>query len=702
MKRVTSLIAIISVFFFWFCLSGNAAIFIVNTTFDNVPVGTDPLPFSGTGTLRQAIVDANNTPGHDIIQFQLVGSTTIQPTWQLTQLTDNAGVTIDGFSQTGSSSGTQPPTTATLIVELNGAIAGGAHGLFIVSDSNIIQGIIVNDFEQDGIRIEANHDTTSFNLIYSCFIGTDPSGILDIGNGRNMASLWGGVSILAPAPCQAGWVCAYNTVKENLISGNFAQGVNISNCPEGDVFGNLVEKNFIGTDINGIDFNGPFHSNDHDGVYIGEGAHDNTVDNNIISDNGYEGVCITGLLLTPPMLPPVPINTYNNLIINNTIGLDINLAPLQNFGHGVSIGVYGSAPNAPHFQMLGFAPNNTIETNTIAHNFLCGVMVWEHSYNLVNADQNKITQNSIYNNGTLGIDLDDDGITLNDPGDADSRANEDCNFPIINSATISGSNTTISGTAPFPNPNLGTVEVFIADATSGNGEGKIYLGSAIPDALGNWTLVTSATVTITDPLTATSTDQFNNTSEFSANFGNVVLPVELLAFDVEAKENFNLISWMTEVEIDLNEFVLLRAKKENTFEHIATIESQGGMYTQEYSFEDYDILPNQGYYYQLKVIDLDGKASFSNIIFVISNVNKDFALSPNPAKDYVFLDVNKNNVPLNGIRIYDLTGKLIKEILLSSDLESRLQINTSDLAPGVYLVRIISPVAYNSLKLIKN
>ena len=66
---------------------------------------------------------------------------------------------------------------------------------------------------------------------------------------------------------------------------------------------------------------------------------------------------------------------------------------------------------------------------------------------------NTITRNSISGNGGIGIDLGGpssdpligDGTTLNDPGDGDSGGNLLLNFPVIESATISGSSLTVTG-----------------------------------------------------------------------------------------------------------------------------------------------------------------------------------------------------------------------------------------------------------------
>ena len=65
---------------------------------------------AGAGSLRQAIIDANGNAGQDTIIFNLGagGPYTITLATALPDLTDNAGVIIDGFSNTGASANTIP------------------------------------------------------------------------------------------------------------------------------------------------------------------------------------------------------------------------------------------------------------------------------------------------------------------------------------------------------------------------------------------------------------------------------------------------------------------------------------------------------------------------------------------------------------------------------------------------------------------
>ncbi len=460
------------------------------------------------GTLRWAIIQANLNAGQDTILFNIPGPGlhTIHPVSQLPQLIDTAGLFINGLSQPGASAGPNPPATCILLVEINGANAGASHGFWILSPNNTIQGLIVDSFEQHGIRIQGIPNGTFNNLIIDNFVGIDSSGNIIRANGRNQNRFWGGVYIEV-VPGTTG-VAHDNTIQSNLISGNYAEGVGIANCPDGDVFANRVLKNYIGTDITGTLDRG----NIHDGVYIGEGAHDNVVDSNLISGNDYEGVCIIGY-------PDNAIKSYANSVIHNTIGLTINNQPLPNTRDGVSLGIYGNYKG-------GYAPNNAIVNNTIAYNLRNGIVVWEHSNDTTNTDGNIITRNSIYDNRLLGIDLGDNGVTANDPNDPDNGPNQEVNFPVIQGASYVSGQTTITGTINInTNPAQATVEVFKAKPDpTGYGEGQAFLGSVTPDAAGNWSITLSG-LNVGDTVTATTTDMNNNTSEFCHN-NIIVLGIE--------------------------------------------------------------------------------------------------------------------------------------------------------------------------------
>src|ERR1017187_1222206 len=84
---------------------------------------------SGAGSLRQAISDANSTPGANLITFNIPGSGvhTISTFSALPTLTNS--ITIDGT--------TQPGYAGAPLIDLNGNSGSGRNGL-IINTSNCV------------------------------------------------------------------------------------------------------------------------------------------------------------------------------------------------------------------------------------------------------------------------------------------------------------------------------------------------------------------------------------------------------------------------------------------------------------------------------------------------------------------------------------------------------------------------------------
>ena len=425
---------------------------------------------SGAGSLRQAILDANANAGLDTIAFNIPGAGvhTITPATPLDTITDP--VTIDGYTQPGSSVNTDPfATNALLMIELDGSVAGGggARGLnFSLVGNSVVQGLTIN-------RWASGIHTTSLAavMIRGNFVGTDSTGTSALGNtveGIKVESTGGDV-VGGPTPAD-----------RNLISGNGQSGI-ASAEP-----GILIQGNLIGTDATGT-----LAIPNPTGV-LASGPSSNTVIGNVISGNG------TGLV------------GWNSVIHGNKIGTTADgTGPLGNSGNGFDQGISGATG-------IMFGGTGTGEGNEIAFNGGTGVL-------LNQAVNNTIRGNSFHDNGGLGIDLNGDGQpNFNDPGDADGGANQLQNFPIIQSVTT-GATTHIVGKLDST-PSMTFDLDFYANASCSHFpkdflEGETYLGSTpvTTDGSGNASIDVTLPVATTagTRISATATDPAGNTSEFS-------------------------------------------------------------------------------------------------------------------------------------------------------------------------------------------
>jgi CSLREA domain-containing protein len=489
--------------------------FVVNSTADTPDASTagtacdtDVFTNGDQCTLRAAIQQANATAGPDAVNFNIpgtgvktiaVGATGLGP---LPAITDP--VTINGYTQPGAHPNTKAVgNDAALKVVLDGsAAASGADGLRIEGASNsAIKGLVINRFSSDGIDVLGGGAAgTVGTRVEGNFIGTDPTGTLDRGNAGD------GVSVFAPDVSQT-VVGGTTPAARNLISGN-RNGVEVGDTdaffggqPSSSV---RLQGNYLGTDRNGTKDLG----NDGDGIFL-ESASGATIggttvaSRNVVSGNG------GGLDL---------IFDSGTQVLGNRIGTTAS-------GTGaLGNDLYGIFMQGPPDQGSGnsIGDGTSAGSNTIAFNGQDGV-------NLNSSFGNKISRNSIFSNGGLGIDLRGPGETdstdvptPNDPGDADTGPNGLQNKPVITSAKNTSTKTTIAGQLAST-PNRGyTVEFY---SNPSGDEGKKCLGQkdVTTDSSGNasFTFSPASKVPAGQTVTATARSRnldrsFGDTSEFSA------------------------------------------------------------------------------------------------------------------------------------------------------------------------------------------
>ena len=198
-------------------------------------------------------------------------------------------------------------------------------------------------------------------------------------------------------------------------------------------------------------------------------------------------------------------NATGNRVVGNFIGTDHS--GTQKLGNYQGIHVYDGSNNTIGGTVAG-------ARNVISASQLYGVGVSGDT-----ATGNRILSNSIFSNAGLGIDLGADGITPNDPDDADTGPNYLQNFPVLSSAKKGAAGkTTVRGTLDSTPGKNYTVQLF--SNPSGTDEGKRLLGSQVISTDGSgdasFAFSTEKEITLGQNMTATATGPGGNTSELSA------------------------------------------------------------------------------------------------------------------------------------------------------------------------------------------
>jgi parallel beta-helix repeat protein len=488
----------------------HAATFAVNTTAS-----------AGAGSLRSAINAANATAAADTIEFAIPGNGvhTITPAVALPQITQE--VSIDGYTQPGSSpAAAGVPAVPTIVINASNVV----NGLDINGDDVEVRGLVVRSAQVNGF-----HVLGSGNVLAGNYIGLNAAGLAAGPNGTYGVHIDGGSNNRIGGP----FVADRNVIASNPSGEVFAHAGN-SQRIEGNYLGtdetgavgigggggarivsdfNVVEDNVVAFELAGVQVEGDDNAvrgntlgTDAGGVVpLGnfQGASVVGGDRNVIEDNLASGNLFSGVQLAADNGDPAEDNEVQNndigtdaagtAAIPNGTGVTISASEdntltdnviAGNSGDGVQILAAGADDNRLEGNTIGLLDlgngGSGVEIdggdrnhvgdpgNTIAYNGSDGIDVLAGS-------GNAIRRNSIHDNHGLGIDLGADGPTPNDTDDPDSGPNKLQNDPEIDDATSTSVDWSLDS-EPLTSYRLDFFANDECDRT-GSGEGQTFLDS---------------------------------------------------------------------------------------------------------------------------------------------------------------------------------------------------------------------------------
>jgi CSLREA domain-containing protein len=543
-----------------------AAVITVTTAAD------DSTPNDGSVSLREAIqaINAGNNLGdpdiiaqnpgvfgvNDTILFSISFSSTVQTiavggtgNGALPAIT--RPVTVNGYSEFGASANTLANgDNAVILVQLNGANAGPfADGLLVgaTASGSTISGLVINRFSLNGIELQSGG-----NQIVGNFVGLNHQGTVAEPNQGD------GIRI---SNASSNTIGGSTPALRNVVSGNNLDGIHIVGSTASPATGNLIQGNFVGVNSAGtgfVDFRPDIASPTAAGNFLHgieiSGGNANTVGGNTAGARNVVGFNLDGIALDN--------GAQNNVIQGNFLGVGADgVTAVGQVFHGI---VVRSSDNlSPPFgpgqanepatagNIIGLNPNTlTGLGNLIEFNATAGVAIFgnplPNNASPAQNSGNSILANSIFQNGTsnpaglVGIDLSntfvypkDDGVTPNDTEHGLARdPNNFQNFPVLDSAWVSGGVTAVVGTLTQA-ASHNVTEFFSSTGCSptGFGQGQTFIGAANATTNGSGIASISATMAMVpagsfitatatnftaDPSTPGGSVNLFNTSEFSA------------------------------------------------------------------------------------------------------------------------------------------------------------------------------------------
>ncbi|MGI8967779.1 MAG: hypothetical protein ACR2GA_01575 [Chloroflexota bacterium] len=398
-----------------------------------------------------------------------------------------SNITVDGYTQPGAKANThalKAGDNEVIRIRLAGTNAGPVNGMTVFGSGETIMGLSITDFEPSfdnvhhafAIFCQATGASVS---VQGDFVGVQPNGV--------PAANLNGVDI--SGGCR-GTIGGTSPSVANVLSANTFESVWMAGP------GDIVQGNLIGTDPAGTQGISP-------------------------TSNGIDLYATTGAVVGGSTA------SARNIISGNSIGVvdaysGSTGSTIQGNYIGTNAAGTAAVPNSAYgIWVAGSSTGERVVANTIANNGV-GVFVGTGSCGGASGMPHvAISQNSIFSNGGaarcgpggLGIDLAPQG-TVN-CSTAPPGPNDYTPCLVITAATT----THVSGTACA----ACTVEIFRATNEAddqAHGEGKTYLGTAVADGIGNWS-ITGLTLTSGQQITATATTPGSpgpaETSEFATN-----------------------------------------------------------------------------------------------------------------------------------------------------------------------------------------
>lgn len=167
---------------------------------------------------------------------------------------------------------------------------------------------------------------------------------------------------------------------------------------------------------------------------------------------------------------------------------------------------------------------------------------------------------------------------------------------------------------------------------------------------------------------------------------NVVLPLELVDFSAKKKAKTDVqLDWKVANTQHFSHFEIERSSNKTLFENIG---HQKAKEQSDYEFIDQN--PSEGInYYRLKMVDEDGRYTYSIVRAVIFDKNTPLSIYPNPAANFVKISLENGFSKNTAINVFDETGKLVlSKQLQNIDFQGTIQLDVSQLPNGHYHLKI--------------
>jgi len=170
------------------------------------------------------------------------------------------------------------------------------------------------------------------------------------------------------------------------------------------------------------------------------------------------------------------------------------------------------------------------------------------------------------------------------------------------------------------------------------------------------------------------------------------LPVHLISFTGQTKDNDVLLNWQVTQELNMKEYDVERASSNLQFSYLGAVQATNSTLNHTYSYTDANALSgiSGSLYYRLKQVNKDGSISYSNVIKVSGSSGALSIKVVNPFNNIVQLHISSPVTQTMQAAIYDLQGRKIAELGTQSlsTGDNLVNMQAGGLPKGIYILTV--------------
>ncbi len=182
------------------------------------------------------------------------------------------------------------------------------------------------------------------------------------------------------------------------------------------------------------------------------------------------------------------------------------------------------------------------------------------------------------------------------------------------------------------------------------------------------------------------------------------LPVTLLDFSGRnINSTQNELRWTVAQEQNIDRYELERSANGSNFFRVATIQARNQVAQSTYTFADAITASSFESYYRLKIIEADGKVTYSSVVFIRVSAKTEFTILNNPFAENLQFRYKLGRDQKISVNIYSSAGALLRKEQYAATAGTGNYVihGLGHLPAGIYTARIESGTEVNTIQLLK-